>query len=426
MIGHRLTKLAIATGLAACSGATLANPQSPMSTRSFAMAGTGVAIAHPSAAPGANPAMLAADHHDWADDFGLMLPSVNARIADEEETVDQVDDIQGVIDRFQQLDRSTRPEEAQALAAELLERLDRFDRDTARVNAGLGLALAVPSRSLAFGVFTNANLVATVRGEFDEDDRATLETLVALDPNNPADLLQLQNADLEDDLQSRGRVLAAAVFEAGISVAHALDLGNGNRLQIGISPKYVELTTYQYTETVSGFEDEDFDSDDYQTDKSGFNLDIGAAYAFGDSHQWNLGLMARNLIPMELDSARSKPLLEDTHTLELKPMVTAGIAHRSEYHVVTAELDLTRKDAFGYEDDTQWLALGAEFDAWRYAQLRLGVRHNLAGNDDNDGIAEDTQFTAGLGLNLLGVHLDLGALYSDADIGAALELGTAF
>jgi hypothetical protein len=107
-------------------------------------------------------------------------------------------------------------------------------------------------------------------------------------------------------------------------------------------------------------------------------------------------------------------------------MVTAGIAHRSEYHVVTAELDLTRKDAFGYEDDTQWLALGAEFDAWRYAQLRLGVRHNLAGNDDNDGIAEDTQFTAGLGLNLLGVHLDLGALYSDADIGAALELGTAF
>ena len=78
------------------------------------------------------------------------------------------------------------------------------------------------------------------------------------------------------------------------------------------------------------------------------------------------------------------------------------------------------------EDDTQWAALGAEFDAFRYAQLRVGVRHNLASNDDNDGIEEKTQFTAGLGLNIVGVRLDLGALYSDADVGAALELGTAF
>ncbi|HLT12959.1 MAG TPA: conjugal transfer protein TraF, partial [Marinobacter sp.] len=104
----------------------------------------------------------------------------------------------------------------------------------------------------------------------------------------------------------------------------------------------------------------------------------------------------------------------------------AGIAHKSDYHVVTAELDLTKKEAFGYEDDTQWLALGAEFDAWRYAQLRAGVRHNLASNDDNAGIEEKTQFTAGLGLNILGARLDIGALYSSADVGAAIELGTAF
>jgi hypothetical protein len=130
---------------------------------------------------------------------------------------------------------------------------------------------------------------------------------------------------------------------------------------------------------------------------------------------------------MELDSAASRPELgEEVRTLELNPMATAGIAHKSEYHVVTAEIDLTKKEAFGFEDDTQWAALGAEFDAFRYAQLRVGVRHNLASNEDNDGIEEKTQFTAGLGLNIVGVRLDLGALYSDADVGAALELGTAF
>jgi len=58
--------------------------------------------------------------------------------------------------------------------------------------------------------------------------------------------------------------------------------------------------------------------------------------------------------------------------------------------------------------------------------LRAGLRQNLASNNDNDGIEEDTQFTAGLGLNIVGVRIDIGALYSSADVGAALELGTAF
>ena len=58
--------------------------------------------------------------------------------------------------------------------------------------------------------------------------------------------------------------------------------------------------------------------------------------------------------------------------------------------------------------------------------MRVGVRHNLASNDNNDGIEEKTQFTAGLGLNLMGVRMDLGALYSDAEVGAALEFGTDF
>ncbi|OAN89855.1 conjugal transfer protein TraF [Marinobacter sp. EhC06] len=427
MTGHRLTKLSVAIGLSIATSSALASPQSFMSARSFGMGGTGVAVAAPSDAPAENPAMMAADHHSWNDDFGLTLPSVNVRAADEEETIDQVDDIQDAIDRFDQIDRTSNPEDAQAIAGDLLERLDAFDGDTLRANLGLGVGFAVPSKKLSVGFFTTGNLTATVRGELDENDRQTLQDIVDLDPNNPADLAELQAANLDEDLDSRGRILASGIVEAGISLAHSLKLNNGNELQLGVSPKYVELRTFQYTETVSGFEDDEFDGDQYQTDKSGFNLDIGAAYAFGDEKQWNAGIVVKNLIPMELDSAASRPELgEEVRTLELNPMATAGIAHKSEYHVVTAEIDLTKKEAFGFEDDTQWAALGAEFDAFRYAQLRFGVRHNLASNEDNDGIEEKTQFTAGLGLNIVGVRLDLGALYSDADVGAALELGTAF
>src|SRR5690606_5794666 len=115
MKANRLSKLSLAIGLSVATTSALASPQAFMSARSFAMGGTGVAVAHPSAAPSANPAMMAAEQHDWADDFGLMLPSVNARAADEEEVIDQVDDIQDVIDQFDELDRNSNPEEARRL-----------------------------------------------------------------------------------------------------------------------------------------------------------------------------------------------------------------------------------------------------------------------------------------------------------------------
>lgn len=418
---NRLCKLSLAIGLSVATTSALASPQGAMSARSFAMGGTGVAVAHPSAAPLANPAMMAAPQHSWADDFGLMLPTVNARFADEEEVVDQIDDIQDVIDEFQRLNRTSNPEEARRLAGDLRERLNNFDRDTVRVDAGLGIAFAIPTNSISVGFVADGAIRATVRGELDPDDDAFLREL------ETATALELATADLDRDLKSRGRILASAVAEVGISLATTFELNNGEQFQFGVTPKYVELRTFQYTETVSGFEDDDFDGDEFKTDKSGFNLDIGAAYAFGENREWNAGVVVKNLIPMELDSAQARPFFgEEKRTLELKPMITTGIAHKGDFHVVTAELDLTKKKAFGFEDDTQWLAVGAEFDAWRYAQLRAGIRHNLASNSDNDGIEEKTQFTAGLGLNVLGARLDLGALFSSAEVGAALELGTSF
>jgi hypothetical protein len=445
MTPQKLTRISLAIALVSGSTAALASPSSFMSARSFAMGGTGVAVSHPVMAGTSNPAMLAADQHEWADDFGMVfpIPSVNARFADEEETIDQVDDIQDVIDTFDEnveaIENNPNESNAETLGAtaeDLRDRLVDFNKDTVRINAGLGLGFAVPGKTFSVGVVTNANLTATVRGELDNDDEEFLNTLVEAANSGTTAAAELkaevEQRKLEDggeiEFDSRGRILASAIAEVGVSFAHALQLNNGQVVQLGVTPKYVEMRTFQYTETVSGFEDDEFDGDEYQTEKSGFNLDIGAAYAFGENNEWNAGVVVKNLIPMELDSAvSSNPAkMEEKRTLELNPMVTAGIAHKSEYHVVTAELDLTKKEAFGFEDDTQWLAVGAEFDAWRWAQLRAGVRHNLASNDDNDGIEETTQFTAGLGLNVFGVRADLGGMFSDADMGAALEIGLAF
>jgi len=266
------------------------------------------------------------------------------------------------------------------------------------------------------GVFTTATLRATVRGNVAQSDLDQLQQVIDGAPG----------AELEDNLDSNGRVLASAIVEAGISFGRSFDLGLENPVQLGVSPKYVQLRTYQYTATVDGFDEDEFDQDDSESTKSGFNIDLGAAYAFGEDQQWNAGVAIKNLIPMELDSKFDPILGEEKQTFELNPMVTAGIAHSGEYHVLTAEAELTKRKAFGYGDDTQWVSVGAELDAWRYAQLRVGARYNIASNDANDGIAEETQLTAGVGISLYGVRVDVAGMVSDADLGGAIEFGAAF
>ncbi|MEX0604895.1 MAG: conjugal transfer protein TraF [Marinobacter sp.] len=412
---HSVSRLTLVIGLSLATTTTLAGAQKFQTARSLGMAGTGVAVAHPGTANSTNPAMLAAPQHGWADDFAIILPSINARVADKKKTVDQIDDIQETIDRLEQDTDALNTGAAQQSAGELRDQLQAFDQDTVRLDAGAGLSIALPGPSLAAGIFTNASLRVTARGEYDEDDDARLAAIEA----------GVLNPNFADELESRGRVLASALGEVGVSFAHSLELASGNRLQLGVSPKYVQMRTFQYTRTVVEFEDDEFDSGNSETDKSGLNFDLGAAYAFGHSQQWNSGIAIKNVIPMELDSAASRPD-DDVRTYELDPLITVGIAHSGDFHVVTADLDLTETKAFGFGDDTQWLAVGAEFDAFRYAQLRMGVRQNLASNDNNEGIEEETQLTFGIGLSPFGARLDVAGLVSDADTGVALELGAAF
>ena len=408
-------RLALAVAVSAASASALAAPQAFNTARSLAMGGTGVAIAHPATANSANPAMLASKHHGWSDDFGLIIPSVSARFADEEEVVDQIDDIQSTIDDYNDFAGMT-PSAAQAEAQKLYDQLEASQGDTMRADAAAGLSLAVPGESLAMGVFTNASLRATVRGNISDADMTRLQRAI-----DGTDL-----SSLDGDLESSGHVLASAVIEAGVSLGRSFDLGLANPVQLGIAPKYVQLRTYQYTQLIDDFDGDNFDDGDYESSKSGFNLDLGAAYAFGEDQQWNAGIAVKNLIPMELDSEYDTAKGEREYTLELDPVVTAGIAHIGEFHVITAEAELTERKAFGHGDDTQWVAVGAEFDAFRFAQLRLGARQNIASNDDNDGIEEDTQFTAGIGLSPFGARLDIAGLVSDADVGGSIELGVAF
>ncbi|EJN4387982.1 conjugal transfer protein TraF, partial [Escherichia coli] len=74
-----------------------------------------------------------------------------------------------------------------------------------------------------------------------------------------------------------------------------------------------------------------------------------------------------------------------------------------------------------YDSKRQFAAIGAEFNAWKWVQLRAGYRQNLASNDGS-------AFTAGVGVSPFDVvHLDLAGLAgTDNNYGAIAQLQFTF
>ena len=99
------------------------------------------------------------------------------------------------------------------------------------------------------------------------------------------------------------------------------------------------------------------------------------------------------------------------------------MSYETSWLTLTTDLDLTENAPIAFESATQFAAIGAEFDLFDSAQLRLGYRTNLAsGNGDS--------VTAGLGLSPFGIHLDLAVLANtnsvEQEVGVVLETGFYF
>lgn len=411
----RLKSLTLMTSLIASAGLAQAAPPAFQDARAFAMGGTGVAAGRPASATFYNPALLSIQHKGNQDDFNITLPSVNARLADDEDVPGQVDDLQQTIDEFNAAADSNNPAEARQSAEKLLSQLQALDQDAMRADVGLGLAIQKPGQALGVGIYASGTLRANVRGDFDEEDEQFLTGIIEGGP-----IENIESGDLNGrQLQSSGRIVAAAISEVGLTLSRQFNAGD-NALALGITPKYVQLRTFDYERSVSDFEEDDFDAGEYETSKSTFNVDLGTAYTFGADKQWVAGASVRNLVPMDIRTVSGDEV-------EVNPLVTVGIAHRSNWHTLAVDLDLTKNEAFSFEDDSQWLSVGGEVDVFDSLQLRAGVRHNLAHNDDtSEGIAEKNQFTAGLALSPFGVRIEVSGLVGDGEVGGAAELGVMF
>lgn len=85
------------------------------------------------------------------------------------------------------------------------------------------------------------------------------------------------------------------------------------------------------------------------------------------------------------------------------------------------DVDLTPASGFTSDSKRQFAAIGAEFNARKWAQLRAGYRQNLASNDGS-------AFTAGLGISPFDVvHIDVASIAgTDNNYGAVAQLQFTF
>lgn len=419
--------------VATLTTAAQAVPFAPFDVRAAGMGGTGVASATSASAALFNPAMLSAQRED--DDFQLVL-GVGATVADEDNMQDQFDELETTMDEFNNaidqidgasiaLDGPVNSSLANAanVTAKLSMQLGALNNDQANVLPGAGFGFGIPGPKLGVGVFIggNAQLAATTQIASSDTDRlnryaallddgilTTAEVQANTDlfvdtSGGSNDVEFVTNIDGEFDSQSTARAIGVAVAEAGISFSHRFDLSDGSQLSIGVTPKAVEILTYDYTADPDNFESADIELTE-RTD-SAFDLDVGAVYKHDAASLWQYALAAKNLVGGSYKTAGGA-------NIELAAQWRAGISRMTKRTTLAFDLDLTENSGATTNDTTQFAAFGAEYGL-KYVQLRAGYRANLASSDIAD-IA-----TVGIGLG----PMDISAQASDGTIGAFLQLG---
>jgi hypothetical protein len=516
-------------------------PFAPTDARAMAMGGTGVSSAEVASTVQFNPALLANTRPD--DHFGLKIPQFMITVADDDGFIDEVEDFDeesenaapgsgftnvdlldqtltdstgplGLVKLAQAIDDlNTAVTGIQVNAAEtklndsvnyldgklfvtniaatpdlvlhsnaVASDLEDLNEKSLRLNLGVNIALAVPSKNYSMALSAGSSAVISgqviVAGSDTDILRnysaataaylskiAALQAVVAAANNTSPTSDELQDiSDAKDEvnafnyggnqantgsnegdtaiftggelvadeatLDSQLQMVGVAITDIGLTVSRVFNI-KGNDIAFGITPKLQKVTVFDYTQDLDG-EDEngnpvEFDSDavtDSTEEYTSFNLDLGAAYKFGAEQQFQAGIVIKNLIPNEYESA---PYVDSNGTagsiVETNPMIRAGISHHTDWTKVAFDLDITENDPVAFEKATQYASLGAELNVLRTVQLRAGYRANLVSSDQD-------VVTAGIGFSPFAVHIDIGVMANATDpekeAGIALELGVEF
>jgi hypothetical protein len=412
--------------------------------RSLAMGGVGIATSNPGNAIFHNAAMLASTKDKSQDDFAWEFPIIGVRLLDEDKMAsnllpdmntnatalsDAAKSFSNALTAFNGAQNAGTLQTLQNSAKTAGSALTKFNSSMSAVsqkammgNALVGTALAIPSKKYAFALFVDARVELGAKFVYAASDQTTVgalaTSLTACGNATPADTSSCTNANnnfgtdgkvtgLKSDLQVRG----VTAKEIGIATAKYFDVLDG--LDIGIVPKLAQYATYDYS--VQAQNDAKITLDQGKVGYSVFNIDVGALQSYNTK---NGDVIKAGVAVKDLMSKSMTTVLGNK--IEIKPRATVGVSYMTKLTTLGADLDLIKNSPMlvGFGKESQFLRLGAEFDAWNWMQFRIGYRHDLKGN--YSGLP-----SVGFGLSPFGLHFDLSAAYANKKE-AALSLQTGF
>lgn len=273
---------------------------------------------------------------------------------------------------------------------EIGEYLDQLEGNALlTVTAGLGFAIAFPKKTVSSNLFAHGytEIVVTTDIADNVDVRERYENSVI-------------------------NMLAFGYAEIGLSLAKEFTILE-EKISLGIAPKYQKMTTYAQHVSVVDFDIEDYDES--ENTENALNFDLGAIWY---KNNFRVGLAVKDLLKQKIEAKDNN--LSDTY--KLNTQITLGFAYASDYFTAALDADLTKQARFqNIDDDTQFVRVGMEGNAWGWAQLRAGYEIDLEDTIDN-------AITAGIGISPFDVvSVDIAGSYiGDNQFGASAGLAFTF
>ena len=209
---------------------------------------------------------------------------------------------------------------------------------------------------------------------------------------------------------STAQLIGLRMTEFGISFAHQFKLSN-QKIRFGVTPKYQQITVYDYVYKVL---EEELDFDDVLDSEQTYdvlNVDLGFATTFGHKKNWHLGLSLKNLLSKTYESPLNNEISVDTE-------IRLGGAYTSNRFTLTTDLDLIENKPLAFEQGTQYFSLGGEVNFFKkLLSARMGYRLNLANTD------QPALFTGGLGLYIKGFSADVSVVNAENAYGGIFQAG---
>lgn len=467
MMKNNLVSIAVGSAVFVATTTAWAVPFNSFDPKSMAMGGAGVAVGNPSTAPFFNPSLLSVA--DQNDDFSMEIPIIGARVYDPDDFVDAVDEFdETVVDDLDASIDQYNLSQTTANANQVISDINIVNDEVLTLSdkpfqfeGGAGIVLSIPGEK--FGIAISASGSASISGILNYADADTVSNMtsdltalnalsacfdgslttqaeveacvevslpdgfnyVDVDPDSPTfgDVVFTASSSSGDpsDIQSTVRVLGVIMAEAGLTISREIAIF-GTEVAVGLTPKMVSVTVLDYEASADSADTDDIDGDNFTTDYSDFNLDIG--FAMDHKNGWRSGLVIKNIISQDYDAMNTDPLTgieSATGTvISLKPQIRAGISHSNSWSTIALDVDLTENEGLGLaEEDSRYIALGIELNALDWAQLRLGYRADTLNSDRN-------VVSAGFGLSPLGIHVDLGVAGNEDEVGASFQFGFRF